>query len=845
MLLTGALTYCCCVCSVCPQTHFMDEADQLGDRIGIMHHGRMKCCGTSLFLKAKFGVGYCMTLVKDPARAKVDQVTALVQKRVPQASMLSSVGSELSYSLPFSASSVFPQLLGEIDGQMATLGIVTYGLSVTTMEEVFIKVAEEVRPGSKEDQAAIERQASVASGVGGAGHADALVVDPTHIRSSWCTHFQALLAKRYHIQKRDKKAMCCQFLVPLILLVLGLGILRIPPNFDFPSLTLATGDWDVYNYPNRIGYNPGLAGEVVNNILPSEGTSEMFWQGGSGQAYGDLYNFSLVLLNNRTQFQESRYGAFFGTAMNASQFGEDAFELSVMTNISAPHGLPTWANLGNQALLRAATGDQTSAITGIIHPFSWTPRQRTAIQSINGVVASIVISLAFTFIPASFAVFVVSEREYKSKHLQLISGVSMSSYWAANFLWDFCAYLIPASISCVIIYLYDNPSLVQNFDVLCLSFVAYGLSIIPFTYLLSFLFTSHSTAQNVMIMIYILGGILMTNTAVALLFVPSTADISKHYLRHFFRLIPSFCLGDAIFYISWLPMMEGATRWDMLVSGFDLVYMLAECVVYFALTIAVDKLSSIPSFVGLFKKDPEMIVRTDGRPEEPEDEDVKAERERLQHSALPPGETKFRSLTDTIEQLGAENAIHALAAEDPEGQKAEHDLIRLEGLRKIYPGKNAVKDVYFGIPAGQCFGFLGVNGAGKTTTLKMMTGDVTPTQGQAFIGGYSIAHYPTAVRRLMGYCPQHDALFDLLTARETLRFYGTIRGIPADKMEKMITFLIDRLSLTEFANRPCGTYSGGNKRKLSVAIALVGNPPCVFLDEPSTGMDPVSRRFMW
>lgn len=92
-----------------------------------------------------------------------------------------------------------------------------------------------------------------------------------------------------------------------------------------------------------------------------------------------------------------------------------------------------------------------------------------------------------------------------------------------------------------------------------------------------------------------------------------------------------------------------------------------------------------------------------------------------------------------------------------------------------------------------------------------MTGDVTPSKGQGYIGGYSIAHYPTAVRRLMGYCPQHDALFDLLTARETLRFYGTIRGIPADKMEKMITFLIDRLSLTEFANRPCGTYSGGNK----------------------------------
>src|SRR6185437_15595688 len=96
-----------------------------------------------------------------------------------------------------------------------------------------------------------------------------------------------------------------------------------------------------------------------------------------------------------------------------------------------------------------------------IHPFSWTNRQKDVIQSLNGVFASIIISLAFTFIPASFAVFVVSEREYKSKHIQLISGVSMSSYWVANFVWDFIAYLIPASIACIIIYAYGNPELVN------------------------------------------------------------------------------------------------------------------------------------------------------------------------------------------------------------------------------------------------------------------------------------------------------------------------------------------------------------------------------------------------
>lgn len=114
----------------------------------------------------------------------------------------------------------------------------------------------------------------------------------------------------------------------------------------------------------------------------------------------------------------------------------------------------------------------------------------------------------------------------------------------------------------------------------------------------------------------------------------------------------------------------------------------------------------------------------------------------------------------------------------------------------------------------------------------MLTGDVTPSQGAAYIGGYSIAHYPAQVRRLMGYCPQFDALFDLMTSREVLRFYGQIRGIPDAQIERMVAYLIDRLSLTEYADRPCGTYSGGNKRKLSVAIALIGNPPVVFLYAP-------------
>eukprot|EP00455_Lapot_gusevi_P047022 TRINITY_DN6288_c0_g4_i3.p1 TRINITY_DN6288_c0_g4~~TRINITY_DN6288_c0_g4_i3.p1 ORF type:complete len:421 (-),score=131.40 TRINITY_DN6288_c0_g4_i3:151-1230(-) len=180
--------------------------------------------------------------------------------------------------------------------------------------------------------------------------------------------------------------------------------------------------------------------------------------------------------------------------------------------------------------------------------------------------------------------------------------------------------------------------------------------------------------------------------------------------------------------------------------------------------------------------------------------------------------------------------------------RAKDDLCRLEGLRKQYDtGKIAVHDLWFSIPRAQCFGFLGVNGAGKSTTLKILTGDEVPSLGQAFISNHNIASEPEVVRRLMGYCPQFDALHELMTAQEHLQFYGRIRGVPEEKLDNMVSVLTSRLTLDQDMQhlRPAGTYSGGNKRKLSVAIALIGNPPVVFLDEPSTGMDPVSRRFMW
>merc|ERR1711998_389487 len=127
----------------------------------------------------------------------------------------------------------------------------------------------------------------------------------------------------------------------------------------------------------------------------------------------------------------------------------------------------------------------------------------------------------------------------------------------------------------------------------------------------------------------------------------------------------------------------------------------------------------------------------------------------------------------------------------------------------------------------------------------MITGNVNPSAGDAWVNGHSIRKSMDKVRSDMGFCPQFDSLTESLTAHENLVMYAKIKGIPTHLTETVAKQLVDLVGLTRYRNRQSGTYSGGNKRKLSLAIALIGNPSLVLLDEPSTGMDPVARRQMW
>ncbi len=173
------------------------------------------------------------------------------------------------------------------------------------------------------------------------------------------------------------------------------------------------------------------------------------------------------------------------------------------------------------------------------------------------------------------------------------------------------------------------------------------------------------------------------------------------------------------------------------------------------------------------------------------------------------------------------------------------NAIEIHELEKRYNGTNAVDGLSLSVKEGELFGLLGPNGAGKTTTIKVLCGLLEPTKGWVKVGGHSVSKEREAVKRLIGVCPQEMGVFPYLTGRENLEFFGGLHAMPKDRLRANAERLLDTMGLKEDADRRVKTYSGGMKRRISVAAALVSDPRIAFLDEPTTGMDPQARRAVW
>ncbi|MGD8747313.1 MAG: ATP-binding cassette domain-containing protein [Balneolaceae bacterium] len=172
-------------------------------------------------------------------------------------------------------------------------------------------------------------------------------------------------------------------------------------------------------------------------------------------------------------------------------------------------------------------------------------------------------------------------------------------------------------------------------------------------------------------------------------------------------------------------------------------------------------------------------------------------------------------------------------------------MIKAEKLTRMFGSFTAVDHITFEVGKGEIFGFLGANGAGKTTAMRMLTGLLIPTDGEATVAGQDVYDNPEQIKKQIGYMSQKFSLYEDLTVRENIRLYGGIYGLSDSEIKQKSDDLIAMLDMQELQNKRIGSLPLGWKQKLAFSVALIHDPKIVFLDEPTGGVDPITRRQFW
>jgi ATP-binding cassette subfamily A (ABC1) protein 3 len=423
-------------------------------------------------------------------------------------------------------------------------------------------------------------------------------------------------------------------------------------------------------------------------------------------------------------------------------------------------------------------------------------------------------------------------------------------------MFEITKYYFTGGICLIILKIFDyyTPYLV-------LFYLVYGPPLIFFTYFVSFFYEDESTAQNKMVLLHSLIGVLGSSTVIVLRGNESASGMGKMIQANFTPL-PSFLfnfgfsLGFNKIYIYMVDYKNDMASFSdkVLIEKFNLllgplIILASESIIYLALLFFMEFLT----YSNFCKITTNNILIDETKVK---DEGVLNEMQKASQSQIIPNnniiinENSDFNINDSDEKL-----MNLNTNEEPKNKF----IVIIRNLKKIYKtgyykyfvccckekGKVAIKNLNFCLEKGECFGLLGLNGAGKTSTFKCITQEITPSNGEIIINGVKSQNNFNLIKNIFGYCPQYDAIFEYMTVYENLEFYAKIKGVKQEYLKQIVEIVIKEMRLEEFTKKISGRLSGGNKRKLSVAIAMLCNPPIILLDEPSTGMDPEARRFMW
>ncbi|KAL7011781.1 hypothetical protein ACKWTF_014451 [Chironomus riparius] len=401
----------------------------------------------------------------------------------------------------------------------------------------------------------------------------------------------------------------------------------------------------------------------------------------------------------------------------------------------------------------------------------------------NDLLSSFIVPLLMTLWPLIFIGNCITERNTSFKFLQLVSGTNRFVFWFSNLIFDYILFILICFVlfGNAVLIAYEPGQRFQDFINLMAIGASYGFSWICFIYLFSYLFNNVTNGMAAVI----ISSIVLYATAVLLL--------STNLFQWILMMFAPFTLIK-------MSAKQYSLNSDFKVTDEDV------------------KISYIMNFVsGCFYLTAVLLIDCNVF-------------DRLYY--------KFNEIPTTTDEED-QNVSNMLDSDE-----LESNLV-LKNVTKKFKKISAGNQLSLHVKQHECFGLLGVNGAGKTTTFKMMTGDELITSGDIWIKGKCLKTQLLEAHKFIGYCPQFDNCIPELTGRETLKIFALIRGIKMDEITEMINQIASELDFKQHLDKQVKAYSGGNKRKLSTALALLGNPELIFLDECTTGVDPQARRQIW
>ncbi|CAL8076397.1 unnamed protein product [Calicophoron daubneyi] len=501
---------------------------------------------------------------------------------------------------------------------------------------------------------------------------------------------------------------------------------------------------------------------------------------------------------------------------------------------------------GNDKLNKTFDREQGYGIAVNNHPLETVSYQFLINDMINEIPLITFTILALSLIPASFLSFLVEERACGSKQLQMISGLNPYVYWLSVYVFDILSYCIACGL-CILVYIafrkcaYVGRDVIKPFALLLFLF---GLAALPFSYIFSFFFGSSGTALVLLTILHLfIGSATLMITTLLDILIMSGDDLNYllDALNGLFLIFPQYCLGRALYNLASRAYVSQYRQYDLFdaskyvnpfgrhVTGEKLCALGVLAVLYFLIVILIEtKFFRTPFTAFLHKLFPKW-----------------AQKHRLQ---LEQRASKLQASSQPRTNDGIQKERKRVLALKKMGKLHSGTSVGAIGLTKFYGDKEnpSVNGLSFAVNRAECFVLVGRDGSGKSTVIRLLVGTLDPTMGTSYVDGFDIHSNPKEAHRCLGYSPQESgALPGRLTGRETLTHYARLRGLPESTIPNTVDNLLKDMHLDTYADKDCSEYADGDRRKLSMAIALVGDPSVIFLDEPTRGLDPKSKRVVW